>query len=172
MILEVLFSGILVVFFSYCAINAMMTLPADVAGELSAKQWSVTILLLAILFLVINIVNVIRKTPKDQRNFSALTEIKFENIIRSRLLWGVVAMVGYTALVDTLGFLVTTFLFCNVFCMLLGEKKVPKAVLFSLILTVILFFIFFKGMGVILPRGVGFLRDFSRVAEKLLRNLF
>jgi len=177
MILEVLFSGVLILFFGFCIINAAATLPADVAGELSAKQWSISILVLIILFLALNIVNVIRKTPKEQRNFSAITAIKWQNIIKSRLMWGVVSMLLYAALVDVLGFLIATFIFCAVFCVTLGENKLWKAAVFSLAVTVILYFIFFKGMGIILPRGSselfgGFFRTFSRTIEKFVRNLF
>ena len=173
MVLEVLFSGVLILFFGYCIINAMQTLPADVAGELSAKQWSVAILCLIILFLVINIINVIRKTPKDQRTLAAsFKDFSFANIIKSKILWGIVSMVAFWLLVDVLGFLITSFLFCTVFCMLLGEKKWWKALIFGLVLTIVLYFIFFKGMGIILPRGTGALRDFSRTIEKFVRNLF
>ena len=61
--------------------------------------------------------------------------------------------------------------------MLLGEKKIWKALVFSLGATVILYFIFFKGMGIILPRGSsdlfgGIFRTFSRTVEKFVRNLF
>ena len=178
MILEVLFSSVLIVFFGYCIINAATTLPADVAGEISAKQWSIAILVLIILFLIINIINVIRKTPKDQRSFAyTFRDFSFQNILKSRLMWGVISMLAYAALVDVLGFLITTLIFCTVFCMLLGEKKIWKAAVFSLATTIILYFVFFKGMGIILPRGSselfgGFFRTFSRSIEKFVRNLF
>ena len=178
MILEVLFSCALIVFFGYCIFNASATLPADVAGEISAKQWSIAILLLIILFLIINIINVIRKTPKEQRTFAYnFKDFSFEKILKSKLMWGVISMILYAALVDVLGFLITTFIFCTVFCMLLGENKVWKAAVFSLATTIILYLVFFKAMGIILPRGSadlfgGFFRDFSRTIERFVRNLF
>ncbi len=173
MFLEVLFSAVLIVFFGYCAIDAATTLPADVAGELSAKQWSVSILLLIILFLIINIVQVIRKTPKEERSVAAsFKNITLAGMLKSRILWGVVSMVAYAALVDVLGFVITSLIFCTVFCMLLGEKTWWKALIFSLGVTVVLYLIFYKGMGIILPRGTGVFRDFSRSIEKFLRNLF
>ena len=172
MVLEMLFSCILIVFFGYCAINAMVTFPDGAANELSAKQWSVGILLLLLLFLALNVINIYKKIPKDQRNLSRITSLKIKDIVKSRLFLGIASMIAYVALVDVLGFLLTSFIFCTVFCMLLGETKVPRAVLFSLCVTIILYVIFFKGMGVILPRGVGVMRDVSRAAEKFLRNLF
>ena len=178
MILEVLFSGVLILFFGYCIINATQTLPADVAGELSAKQWSVAILVLIILFLIINIINVIRKTPKEQRSFAyTFRNFSIQSILKSRLIWAIISMLAYAALVDVLGFLITTLIFCTVFCMLLGEKKLWKAAVFSLAATVILYFVFYKGMSIILPRGSstlfgGFFRTFSRTIEKFVRNLF
>ena len=178
MILEVLFSGALILFFGYCIINASATLPADVAGEISAKQWSIAILLLIILFLIINIINVIRKTPREQRSFAYNSRnFSFEKILKSRLMWGIISMILYAALVDVLGFLIATFIFCAAFCMILGENKLWKAAVFSLAITLILYFIFYKGMGIILPRGSadlfgGFFRDFSRSIEKFVRNLF
>jgi len=172
MVLELLFSCILIVFFAYCAINAMVTFPDGAANELSAKQWSVGILVLLLLFLVLNVINVYKKIPKEQRNLSCITSLKITDIVKSRLFLGIVAMIAYVALVNTLGFLLTSFIFCTVFCMLLGEKKVPRAVVFSLFVTIILFVIFFKGMGVILPRGTGVMRTMSQAVEKFLRNLF
>ena len=178
MILEVLFSGALILFFGYCIINASATLPADVAGEISAKQWSIAILLLIILFLIINIINVIRKTPREQRSFAYnFRDFSFEKILKSRLMWGIISMILYAALVDVLGFLIATFIFCAAFCMILGENKLWKAAVFSLAITLILYFIFYKGMGIILPRGSadlfgGFFRDFSRTIERFVRNLF
>ena len=178
MILEVLFSGALILFFGYCILNASATLPADVAGEISAKQWSIAILLLIILFLIINIINVIRKTPREQRSFAYnFKDFSFEKILKSKLMWGVISMILYAALVDVLGFLIATFIFCAAFCMILGENKLWKAAVFSLAITLILYFIFYKGMGIILPRGSadlfgGFFRDFSRSIEKFVRNLF
>ena len=173
MVFEVFFSAVLILFFGYCIINAAATLPADVAGELSAKQWSIAILVLIILFLAINIYKVISKTPKEERSFAfAFKDFKFEYILKSRLIWGIISMLAYAALVDVLGFIITTVIFCTVFCMLLGEKKIWKALVFSLGATVILYFVFFKGMGIILPRGTGVFRTFSRTIEKFVRNLF
>jgi|GEM_PF-3186714 len=178
MILEVLFSCALILFFGYCIIDAATTLPADIPGEISAKEWSIAILLLIILFLIINIINVIRKTPKEQRSFAyTFRDFSFQKILKSKLMWGVISMLLYAALVDVLGFLITTLIFCSVFCMLLGEKKVWKAAVFGLAATIILYFVFFKGMGIILPRGSselfgGFFRTFSRTIEKFVRNLF
>jgi len=178
MILEVLFSSVMIVFFGYCIFNASTTLPADVPGELSAKQWSIGVLALIILFLLINIFNVIRKTPKEKRSFASnFASFNWKNIIKSKLLWGIVSMFVYTALVDVIGFLLTTFIFCTFFCMLLGEKKIWKAMLFSLAVTIVLFLIFYKGMGITLPRGSkdlfgGFFRNNTRTIEKFVRNLF
>lgn len=173
MVLEVLFSAALMVFFGYCIFDAASKLPPDIPGELSAKQWSIGILILIIILLAVNIIKVIKKTPKEERTFAAsFKDFSLKNILTSKLLWGIVILVAYVALVDVLGFLVTSFLFCAGFCMLLGEKKIWRALVFSLIAVIALYFIFFKGMGIILPRGVGFMRTFSRTVEKFVRGLF
>ena len=58
--------------------------------------------------------------------------------------------------------------FCIASSYLLGERKPLTMVLFSLV-TVTVLYLLSMGIGVILPRGAGFLRDFALAIESLLR---
>ncbi len=172
MALQLLMNAVLFVFFTVCVFNASATLPASVAGQLSAKQWSMGILALILFFLIVNMINIYRGTPKEERNLSSITGIRPAAILKSKLFWGMASLVLYALLIRYLGFLLCSLLFCFGFSMLLGEKKEWRAAVFSLVVTVVLYLLFYKGMGIMLPRGEGFLRDISLAIESLLRQVF
>lgn len=169
MALELLLNGVLTLFFGYSIINAFMTQPAGKAGELSGRAWSVIILAMLVVFLIVNMINIWRKTPREQRNLDSLKNISLRKIFTSKLTSGIVLILAYALLLEHGGFLVTSFIFCIISAYLLGERKPLVLVLFSLVTVVLLYLLFFKGIGVILPRGTGFLRDFSLGIESLLR---
>lgn len=169
MALELLLNGAMALFFGYSIINAFATQPAGKAGELSGRAWSVTILSLLVLFLIINMIIIWRKTPKEQRNLDSITGISLKNILSSGLTRGCLLILAYALLLQYTGFLLTSFVFCIISSYLLGERKPLTMVLFSLATVTVLYLLFYKGIGVILPRGVGFLRDFALAIESLLR---
>lgn len=169
MALELLLNGALTIFFGYSIMNAYATQPAGKAGELSGRTWSVGILVLLVAFLILNMVNIWRKTPKDQRNLDSLKSISAKKIFSSNLTWGIVLILAYALLLEYGGFLVTSVILCIISAYLLGERKPWVLILFSLVTVILLYLLFYKGIGVILPRGVGFLRDFSLAIESLLR---
>jgi Na+/melibiose symporter-like transporter len=169
MALELLLNGAMALFFGYSIFNAFATQPAGKAGELSGRTWSVTILALLVLFLIINMINIWRNTPKDQRNLDSLKSISLKKIFSSGLTWGSLLILAYALLLQHTGFLLTSFVFCIAASYLLGERKPLTMVLLSLVTVTVLYLLFYKGIGVILPRGAGFLRDFALAIESLLR---
>ncbi len=172
MALELLVNGILAVFFAYCIYNVQVSVPVSNPGEMGAAVWPTIILGLLVFFLIVNMVNIWRKTPVENRNMSSITSIHPGKIVKSRLFWGMVAIAAYALSLDYIGFIVASFLFCLVFSFLLGEKRISRLLLFAVIAVVVLYLLFYKGMGIMLPRGMGVFRSFALSIESLLRNLF
>ena len=65
-----------------------------------------------------------------------------------------------------------SFVFCMIYSFLLGQKNPAKLAIFAFIVTAVLFLLFFRGMGIMLPRGMGPFRTFGLSVESFIRNLF
>lgn len=68
---------------------------------------------------------------------------------------------AYFAALAFLGFLVSTFLFCAAFAIVLGYRDWKRLAVFSCGVTVIMWLLVIKLMHVLLPRGMGIFRDVS-----------
>jgi len=77
------------------------------------------------------------------------------------VVYSALALAGYIALFNFLGFILSTFVFSLVAAYLMGYRKKMMLVAFSVMTTTALFLLFGKAFFVPLPRGVGFLRDLS-----------
>lgn len=164
---KILFSGGLAVFLAYCYFYIAATAPANKPGELSGAQWPQGLIILLEIFLVINIINIIRATPKAERNFSDVTSINFKAVLKNRLFLGLVILFVFAFSLEYLGFLLGTFLFTIAYAYLLGEHRLPRLALYSLIITIALYVLFSLALDVMLPRGVGPLRDFALMLESI-----
>lgn len=67
-----------------------------------------------------------------------------------------------------IGFIVDCFLFLIAYGILLGEKRPVRLILFSLIITAILYLLFQGALAIMLARGVGVFREFSLFFETML----
>ena len=172
MALELLVNGILALFFAYCIMNVQATVPASDPGSMGSAVWPTIILSLLVVFLVVNMINTYRSTPAEKRNMSSITDIKIGKIVKSRLFWGMVALAVFSLSLDYIGFMVASFLFCGFFSYLLGEKRPVRLLIFSFFAVIVLYLLFYKGMGVMLPRGKGIFRSFALSVESMLRHLF
>lgn len=173
MALEMLFSFALTIMAGYGLIYVNATVSATVYTDpLGAAFWPRTLLTLIIILLVINLVQVYRKTPQEKRNLESITKIDFKGLVHNRLTWGILLMFSYAALLPVAGFLPASLLMCILLSFLLGEKRLVVLIGFSLLIVVMIYIIFYKGMSIQLPRGtIPFLRNFSLAVEKFLRNL-
>ena len=171
MALEILVNGILAVFFAYCIYNVQVSVPASNPGEMGAAVWPTIILVLLVICLIANMISIYRKTPVDQRNMSAITNINIGKIVRSKLFWGIIVMAAYALCLDYIGFIVGSFVFCMIYSFLLGQKNPAKLAIFAFIVTAVLFLLFFRGMGIMLPRGMGPFRSMGLAVESFIRNL-
>jgi len=68
---------------------------------------------------------------------------------------------AYFVALAFLGFLVSTFLFCAAFAIVLGYRDWKRLAVFSCGVTVIMWLVVIKLMHVLLPRGMGIFRDVS-----------
>lgn len=74
----------------------------------------------------------------------------------------VAAMIGvYVALMNLIGFMLSTLVFTFVNPLIMGYKKYRVLAVFSVILTVVVVLAFGKLFFIPLPRGLGFLRELS-----------
>lgn len=165
--LQLLFNGALALFFIYCFFYVGTIVPENAPGTMSAAQWPQMLLALLVIFLVVNMVNIVKKTPKEERNLSTVTSLNFKGLYKNRLFIGIVLLLVYALILDYLGFVVSTFLFSVAYSYLLGEKRIPRLLLYSFIITVILYVLFQMGLDIMLPRGIGVFRNFALMLESI-----
>lgn len=165
--LQLLFNGILTIFFIYCFFYIGATASNPKPETMDASQWPKVLLILMIFFLIVNMYKIIKRTPKEERNLSAITGINYKAFYKSKLLIGIVILSVYAFALDYLGFIIGTFLFCLAYSRLLGEKRIKKLLLYSFLIVVVLYVLFSKGLAIMLPRGVGILRDFALMIESI-----
>ena len=172
MALKILINGVLAAFFGYCIVYVNGSVPPSNPGEMGAAVWPTAILVLLVLCLLGNMFKIYKDTPADQRNMSSITSINFAGLFKEKLFWGIVVMAAYALTMDYIGFIVGSLIFCMIFSFLLGQKNVLRLFIFALIATVVLYLLFYKGMGIMLPRGMGPFRTLALSIESLLRNVF
>lgn len=173
MVFEMLFSLALIVIALFCLGYVHTTAAATTYTDpLGTGFWPQVLLILLIVLLVINIIQIYRKTPKEERNLNVLKQISLQKILQNHLAWGIVVLVLYALLIPYTGFLLTSFVMCIAMSYCLGEKRPGVLVGFSFIAVIVVFIIFFKGMSIQLPRGtIPFLRNFALTIESFLRNI-
>lgn len=173
MIFELLFSIVLFLFSGYCLFYVTTTVTVStVSDPLGAALWPQILLALLMLMLALNIFWIIKKAPAEERKLSTLKKINWGKAVTSPLCVGMVVLVIYAAILNTTGFLLTTWILGMIYCYLLGERRLTVLPIFSFVAVVFLFLLFYKGMGIQMPRGtVPFLRSFALSIEKLLRSI-
>ena len=73
-----------------------------------------------------------------------------------------------SVLLGYLGFIPTCLLFLMSYSRLLGEKRIGRSFILSLLITALLFVLFYLGLSIMLPRGVGIFREFALMLETAL----
>ncbi|MEG0753903.1 MAG: tripartite tricarboxylate transporter TctB family protein [Angelakisella sp.] len=153
-------------FFAFWYVGA--TMPVSSSVELGAEQWPQLILICFVLALSYNIYNIIKENKaKGIHGFGTLIA-GTKKFFKSRLLIGTLIIFAMALLFEPLGFLATTFMFLSAYGYLIGERRIPRLLLISLITTIILYVGFVVLLDVLLPRGnVPFLRNFTLFIESL-----
>lgn len=167
MALELLFNGTLLAFFTYCFFYIGATVPKTNAVGWGAEVWPQAILLALIVLIGVNIYRVYRGSSAEERGLSSVRRLNLRSIMTGKLILGMGALFVYAIVLQALGFIVSTFVFFVVYARIVGQRNVKSLVVSSLVATLSVYFIFSRGLGVMLPRGLGLLRDFALILERL-----
>lgn len=137
--------------------------------NLMPDVWPKVIIALIVICLTINIIKIIRKN-KGNPEFTLKAFWKNSlNFFKSKMFLGMLILAGASFVIETLGLVVTTFLILFLYGLLLGEKKIWRLAIVSVVLALLLHIIFSGLLDVTLPRGtVPFLRNFALWLENLL----
>ncbi len=137
-------------------------------SNLMPDVWPKVIIGIMVICLAINIVKIIRKN-KDNPDFNFKSFFaNSATFFKSRTFFGIVILVIASLIIETFGFVVTTFLLLVAYGYLLGERKIGRLLIVSLVLALLLHIIFSGLLDVTLPRGtIGFLRNFALFLENL-----
>lgn len=137
-------------------------------SNLMPDVWPKVIIGLMVVCLAINIVKIIRKNKDNPEfNFKSFFANSVE-FFKSKTFFGIVIMIIASLIIETFGFVVTTFLVLVSYGYLLGERKIVRLLIVSVVLALLLHIIFSGLLEVTLPRGtIGFLRSFALFLENL-----
>lgn len=170
MTLELLLNVLLFVFFGYCFGVSFQLINQTKSDVMGSALWPQIVLILLLFCLAWNIYKVVRKIRTEPESVEKLNFAQIKGFLTSKMFVGILITFAMAFVLDYLGFLPTTFLFLAAYGILLGERKPLKIVGISLLLTVLLYIIFYKGLSIMLPRGIGPLRNFALGIEALLRG--
>lgn len=137
--------------------------------NLMPDVWPKVIIGLLVVCIVINIIKIIRKNKgKEEFTIKAFLN-NSKAFLMSKTFLGMVILAIASLLLETLGFVVTAFLILFFYGMLLGEKKIGRLLIVSVVLALLLHIIFSGLLDVTLPRGtITVLRNFALWLENLI----
>ena len=164
--MDLLFSVFLTVFSVYCFFLVGAESPAPTPTELGAAFWPRIILAVMIALLIANIVNYFKANKVSAQ--SILSEIKLGEFFKSKLFIGMLIVFIMALILPYIGFIPTCLLFMVSYGVLLGEKRPLRLILISLAVTIALYALFQGPLSIMLPRGVGFFREFALMCEGFL----
>lgn len=163
--MDLIFSVILILFSIYCFVLVGLESPAPTPTELGAAFWPRIILVLMIILLIINIISL-------RKNKDAIIEkINFGGFIKSKLFIGMIIIAIMTIIMPYIGFLTTCFLFLASYGLLLGETRIKRLIIFSLVITLFLYIVFQGLLDIRLERGISIFRDLALSFEGIILNI-
>ena len=130
--------------------------------------WPKLIILLLMICIAVNVVKIIKKNKGNPDfNFSTFGK-NCLNFFKSKMFIGMLILIIASLVLETLGFVVTAALLLFSYGLLLGEKKVWRLVIVSVLLALVMHLLFSGLLDVTLPRGtIPFLRNFALSLENL-----
>ncbi len=168
MIFQLAFNIILTVFLIYCYSYIGATTSSSVSpGDIGEAAWPQTLIALTVFFLILNILTLFRKIPKEDRSLSNIDGTYFVNFFKSKLFVGMLILFIYSRVLGSIGFIISSLILFVSYARLLGEKSPKKLVITSLIAVTIFYIVFGVGLGIMLPRGTGVFRSFALFIESL-----
>ena len=174
---ELIINILLVVFLgvSYFTNVLEAPVPAKVAKNPYAFQpdvWPKVIIILLEICLIINIIQIIRKN-KGKESFTLKAFVAtIPDFFKSKMFLGIIILAAASFLLETIGFVVTAILVLFFYGMLLGEKKIARLAIASVLIALVLYIVFSGMLSVNLPRGtIGFLRNFALFLESIVASV-
>ena len=119
--------------------------------QLERKLFPIIILVCAILFIFIDLIYIFKNR---NNSVSASQFIKKDTLLK--IFYMSIAIIVYLALLDNIGFFITSFLFMVFLFIMLGVKEKPKMILISVATLLSIYFIFILGLGLKFPSGMLF----------------
>lgn len=164
--MDIIFSVVLTIFSVYLFFLVGAESPAPTETELGAAFWPRIILAFLIILLIVNIVNSIKKLKAEGGNITG--EFNFGEFLKSKLLIGMIMVAVMAFLMPIIGFIPDCFIFLTAYGVLLGERRPVHLILFSLVITAILYVLFQGALDIMLARGNGIFREFALFFETIM----
>ena len=156
----------MLLFFVYCYFYIGATLPPSGSNELGAEQWPQIILALLVLMLVLNIVKIV-KNPERTHVDRQVAKESVRAFFSSKLFVGIIFVFVLAILLGKIGFIPACILFLIAYSRLLGERRWSMNLICAVVITIILYMVFAKGLSIMLPRGEGIFRAFALLLETI-----
>ena len=122
---------------------------------LKARGFPIAVIVLALIVLIIlTIKHILQRRKEGENVFSGMG-------VHYKVLCVAGAITGYLALINIIGFMLSTLAFTFVNPLIMGHKKYRVLAVFSVLLTALIVLVFGKFFNIPLPRGLGFLRELS-----------
>lgn len=138
-------------------------------NNLMPDVWPKVIIVLLMICLAINMVKIVKKNKgKEDFNFKSVID-GAKVFLKSKMFLGMLILAFAALILETVGFVVTSFVVLVLYGFLLGERKWVRLLLISAGIALLLHVIFSGLLDVTLPRGtVPFLRNFALFLENLI----
>lgn len=139
-----------------CIIPTLITIYAlsyllEVSGQNPTDQTLIRpVVVLLVALYVINTVKDIKETRKSIKDEKAKLEFaKYKKIV-----FLVSSCVVFFLIVEKIGFIISSILFCFTTLYILGVNNKKTIIIFPIVFSLIVYFIFSRGFGVPVPQGV------------------
>lgn len=142
--------------------------PAAVASEdeLGAAFWPQIILVIIIVLSVVNIIISIKKLKKEGKTI--MSDIDIVGFFKSKLFIGMILVAILAIALPVIGFIPSCALFLIGYGVLLNAPSIPKLIIASVLITIVIYILFQGALDIMLPRGTGIFRELTLVFEKIL----
>ena len=168
---------LLVVFLGFSYFTHVLEAPVPVKVQknpyaFQPDTWPKVIIILLLICLVINIIQIIKRN-KGKESFTLKAFVAtIPNFFKSKMFLGIIILAAASFLLETIGFVVTAILVLFFYGMLLGEKKIARLAIASVLIALVLYIVFSGMLSVNLPRGtIGFLRNFALFLESIVAGV-
>jgi hypothetical protein len=155
--MESVFTIGIMIFLAIAAFFSLSLPVKSIAGDVLAARGFPLIVIILSFFLCILLL--VRQVKGKQRTHESLIDLR--SPAGRAIVFTAIALAVYIALLNLIGFVISTLLFSVAAALLSGYRKAGKLAIFAVLVTVGLFLLFGKAFFVPLPRGIGIFRELS-----------